>query len=92
MLGVQEEKSSEATENLVILHMAASLNGVCSYVCVRACVCFGEGLVSRKGLCLSNLFPLPCGRKNHWLTPSQIPEDMDAGLENRSRPQGGGAH
>lgn len=33
VVGVQEEKSSEAKENLVILHMAASL-----MECVRMCV------------------------------------------------------
>lgn len=59
--------------------------------------CFREGWVSRKGLCLSNLFPpLPCGRKNHWPAPSLIPEDTQAGRQTgmgeeereRSRPQG----
>lgn len=60
----KKERSSEARENLVILRMAASLM---DSVCVRrawrqVCVLGGEGggwrgWVSRKGLCLSNLFP-----------------------------------
>lgn len=61
--GVQErerrKRSSEARENLVILRTAASLMDslrMCVCVC-SACVCFGEGWASRKGLCLSNLFP-----------------------------------
>lgn len=62
----KKERSSEARENLVILRTAASLmDSVCvRRACQGVCVCVyvfggggGRGWVSRKGLCLSNLFP-----------------------------------
>lgn len=83
--GVQEserrKRSSEARENLVILRTAASLM---DSVCVRSvheCVS-GRGGSAGKG-CVYPIcsLPLPCGRKNHWPAPSQIPKDTEAGRE-----------
>lgn len=98
--GVQEserrKRSSEARENLVILRTAASLmDSVCA-VCMS--VFSGRGGSAGKG-CVYPIcsLPLPCGRKNHWPAPSQIPKDTEAGRETgtgeeeereRSRPQG----
>lgn len=54
----KKERSSEARENLVILRTAALLMDTeCGFVCVFGGGGGRRGWVSRKGLCLSNLFP-----------------------------------